>query len=818
MSIGQYICDLKEVLIGKYSGCILVHTRSAVDVENKSLGKCPAVAHKTVDEAKLWETWDKVGVHVCEKGTALIVRKTIIVFDIDAEDWCEKLEGLFPIIKKTVIQKTRTGRHYFFKRSMDCDVHKIYDKARCLFDEIGNVLPIDIKTVCSTGTGGIISIFPSPNKSWINSIIDHDLLELPDSLLQFVLKHSKHSKQTKSVVDTPTDTASERSTEKSFVTIPSSNSVFIAEVKQLVAILSKQRSDNYRGWMEVGWCLHNISETLLQTWITFSKQSSSFKPGECEGLWQEMLHEGLGLGSLHMWAKHDDPYEYKMIINKRVFDDIKSCNGRHNAVAAIAYKILNGRYVYTSKVWFHFNGTLWQEDSEALKLRHELSTTVKQHFICATHKIPLDFTLDDLESTGTTAQKKQNDVMLLCEKILKTGNDLQDAHFKDNVVKELKEFFCDPEFLKKLDSKPNLLGFNNGVWDLDVGAFRTTVSEDWLSLTVGFDYSPVMNVEHKEKVENYWSKLHPSKEQRAYVINTFARQLYGDNGSELFHIHAGFQGAAGNGKTKFFEVLENCLGNYVRKFPVQVLTAKVREEAGKPAPEYQYWRGRRVLFCSEPKDDDILHSGIMKDLTGGEQILYRLLFSNDVHTFRPQYKMHIMCNDPPKVDGSDEGVRRRIRKIDYVSRFVDRDKVNEAEFFFARDGSFFDELKASDGLKMEVLRLFLDAFSKENDFKMTQAIADNSKMYLDDNNPVHAFVEKCVRSDKNGYFTLAEAKEVYKENSFCQSKIGKLKGELEKILRVKCLEQKRCGKDSEKKKNVFCGFKLVRFNDDDLLD
>lgn len=172
-------------------------------------------------------------------------------------------------------------------------------------------------------------------------------------------------------------------------------------------------------------------------------------------------------------------------------------------------------------------------------------------------------------------------------------------------------------------------------------------------------------------MEKYWKTLHPNPDQRMYVLQTFARQLYGDSGRELFHIHAGHNGSAANGKTSAFLVLEKILGEYVRKTQVSILTATKREEANKPQPEFAYWRGRRILYVTEPEHDEKLHTGILKDLTGGEKINYRLLFSNLIVSYKPTFKLHLMCNDPPKLDGTDDGIKRRIRKIDYISRFVE---------------------------------------------------------------------------------------------------------------------------------------------------
>ena len=62
--------------------------------------------------------------------------------------------------------------------------------------------------------------------------------------------------------------------------------------------------------MRLGWCLHNIDHRLLEDWVEFSKQSEKFVDGECEKEWGTMKNEGLGLGSLYLWAKEDNLEQY----------------------------------------------------------------------------------------------------------------------------------------------------------------------------------------------------------------------------------------------------------------------------------------------------------------------------------------------------------------------------------------------------------------------------------------------------------------------------------------------------------------------------
>jgi phage/plasmid-associated DNA primase len=109
-------------------------------------------------------------------------------------------------------------------------------------------------------------------------------------------------------------------------------------------------------------------------------------------------------------------------------------------------------------------------------------------------------------------------------------------------------------------------------------------------------------------------------------------------------------GSASNGKSSFFE-----------KILQSVLVKKEREAANKASPELAVWKGVRILYSSEPNSSyEKLNSGILKQLTGNEAILYRKLFENEIRSITPQYSMHIMCNNPPEVDGVDQGIIRRI--------------------------------------------------------------------------------------------------------------------------------------------------------------
>jgi len=83
----------------------------------------------------------------------------------------------------------------------------------------------------------------------------------------------------------------------------------LEECKKLVWLLSDARADAQATWMQVGWCLHNITEGDdggFELWDEFSKRSDKYMDGECERLWRDMKEGSLGIGSLKHWAKEDN--------------------------------------------------------------------------------------------------------------------------------------------------------------------------------------------------------------------------------------------------------------------------------------------------------------------------------------------------------------------------------------------------------------------------------------------------------------------------------------------------------------------------------
>jgi P4 family phage/plasmid primase-like protien len=161
-----------------------------------------------------------------------------------------------------------------------------------------------------------------------------------------------------------------------------------------------------------------------------------------------------------------------------------------------------------------------------------------------------------------------------------------------------------------------------------------------------------------------------------YVLTVFASFLHGSIRQERFHI---WTGSGSNGKSCCVDLFEHAFGDYCCKFPVALLTQK-RVASNAATSELARAKGRRFACLQEPGEDERLNIGFMKELTGGDKVFGRLIYKEPIE-FKPQFKMILTCNHLPAVPSDDGGTWRRIRVVEFTSRFVENPNPNNASEF-----------------------------------------------------------------------------------------------------------------------------------------
>jgi len=287
--------------------------------------------------------------------------------------------------------------------------------------------------------------------------------------------------------------------------------------------------------------------------------------------------------------------------------------------------------------------------------------------------------LDSLNEYDSTSEQFKN-IQERSKRMTEVCNQLKTTCVKNNVLREVREMFYDKDFLEKMDSKPHLMGFTNGVVDFKEKIFRPGQPYDFISKTTNIDFLESYSAECKEyetterEIIEFMEKLFPSPELRTYMWEHLASCLIGVNRDQTFNI---YNGCGSNGKSKLVELMAHCFGEYKGTIPITLITEK-RNKIGGTASEIAQLKGVRYAVMNEPSKGDRINEGPLKELTGGDPIQARALYQEMV-TFVPQFKLVVCTNVMFDVKSNDNGTWRRICKVDFESLFCEEPKSDDPE-------------------------------------------------------------------------------------------------------------------------------------------
>lgn len=507
-------------------------------------------------------------------------------------------------------------------------------------------------------------------------------------------------------------------------------------VQKLVDILSPTRVDSYESWIRLGWCLRNIDHRLVQKWDEFSKHSSKYCPGECEDLWNRMRTDGgLGIGTLKMWAKNDSPEKYTELTRSDTRLLIKNAkSGAHYDVAKVIQAMYGSDYVcasITTKRWYEFKKHRWVYCEDGYSLSRKISEDV-----CA------EFLLESSNYTRMAAdameEEEQKQLREISQKLTKVAGRLKDSSYKSSIMKECANIFYDSAFENTLNSKPNLIGFNNGVFDLDTMEFREGLPEDYLTFSTRIEYHGLdKDTQEYRDLDDFLHKVLYNPNIHKYVLLHLASCLDGRVREERFHVYTG---SGANGKSKTISLFEKAFGDYACKLPISLLTNR-RSKSNEASSEIARTKGRRMACLQEPSENEQINVGLMKELSGGDTIQARSIYK-EPEEFRPQFKMILTCNHLPSVPADDDGTWRRIRIVEFKSRFVTKPNPQVPTEFVA-DPELDQKI---DKFKETFMALLIEYYAlyKEIGLKEPEEVMSATNEYKKSNDLIAQFTEQYV--------------------------------------------------------------------------
>jgi P4 family phage/plasmid primase-like protien len=516
----------------------------------------------------------------------------------------------------------------------------------------------------------------------------------------------------------------------------------IGDVCVLLKLIKNERSTDYSSWINIGLCLHNIHDDLILLWKEFSSRCpSKYNERECDRKWNSFRSniDGnlLTIRTLHYYAKLDSPTEYSQFIHTKSSEILKNnlSTSSYN-IAKVFYNKYPDKYVCScikENVWWVFDIHRWRKMSDASEIYKLLSEDLVSDYFKEISSIS---NYGSLHTSNERITEECSDKIKLIHKIISM---LRDYSTKDKIVKELKTFYIDDQFeIKKLDSNNNLIGFLNGVYELDTDTFRHGRPDDYISLCTETNYVKYSEkLEYVKDIKIFFEQVMVNPVLREYLLTILSLCLSGDTNHERVFI---FIGCGSNGKSLTIDLVNYALGKYYMSAPITMFTRK-RGNAGTPSPEMVRLKGKRMAVFQETDDDEVLNTGFMKEISGGDRILIRDLYkgAGDMIEMKPQFKMFIVCNNLPKVQALDDGTWRRLRVIDFTSKFVDNPDPNNS-YEFLIDTSMKKKIKYW-GPTFTIMLLELYKKQRKQDILVDPDIVTESTMkYKRENDGYYEFI------------------------------------------------------------------------------
>lgn len=318
------------------------------------------------------------------------------------------------------------------------------------------------------------------------------------------------------------------------------------EARQLTELLSTDRAEGYGSWIMVCWALANISNKLKYDFFQFSSKKN-FDPEGCDKMWDrgreyaiENKGVGLGIGSLRYWAKKDNPKGYTKFLNERLAPLIKEAeSGTHSDIAKVLKEKYKDRFACSSikkSIWYEFENNRWNEIDAGYRLMNIISDDLTSDLA---HIISICYGKIHLNIDGMKSVDKDEE-MSRADRFKKIIINLKSSSFKSRVMDECCRRFYIKDFEEKLDSDRNLIGFENGVYDLKNRIFREGLPEDYITFSTGYDYKEYsLDHEYVIGLRKFFEKVQTEKELREYVLDLLASHLEGNVRSNRFIIWTG---------------------------------------------------------------------------------------------------------------------------------------------------------------------------------------------------------------------------------------------------------------------------------------
>ena len=204
----------------------------------------------------------------------------------------------------------------------------------------------------------------------------------------------------------------------------------------------------------------------------------------------------------------------------------------------------------------------------------------------------------------------------------------------------------------RFDSNDMLFGVQNGVINLKTGELISHRPDQYITRLSPVFFDALATAPTFERFLDEITQ--GDAELKQFVLTLFGYCLTGCISEQKLFF---FFGSGANGKTTLLSIFRDVMGDELSKqTPSDTLMSK---PYGKTSTnDLARLVGVRLVATSEVEDGSHLAESLIKNLTGGDVIIARLLYS-EFFEYLPKFKLIVAGNHKPVIRGDDDGIWRR---------------------------------------------------------------------------------------------------------------------------------------------------------------
>jgi len=306
-------------------------------------------------------------------------------------------------------------------------------------------------------------------------------------------------------------------------------------------------------------------------------------------------------------------------------------------------------YCHEQRTWYVWDGQRWAPDATA-EVRRRAKQTVRRIY----------------EEAAGIADTKQREAV--ANHALRSENERRIA----GMIAMAQSEPGIPILPAHLDADPWLYACLNGVVELKTGDRRSHRREDYITRLAHVEYNPTATLA-------LWDEFLKTSTQADADLQRFLQtavgySLTGDTSAEKFFF---IYGPPGSGKSTFIDAIKGIMGDYARTADFE--TFLKRSFVGGVREDVAWLVGSRFVSSIEVEEGKRFADGLISLLTGGDDVTTRQLYQRRFE-FKPTFKLWLVANRAPAVDGADNAVFRRLLRIpfEHVVPEADRDPALKA--------------------------------------------------------------------------------------------------------------------------------------------